>query len=70
MRAAFPALLLVVGACASAPTSEAESENAIAERAAEIRNQADADVARQVQEIEAASNAEAAEIGATMVNAQ
>lgn len=70
MRAALPALLLVAGACTSTPTSEAESENAIAERAAEIRNQADAEVDKQVQEIEAAANAEAAEIGATVVNEQ
>lgn len=70
MRAPLPALLLVVGACTSAPTSEAESENAIAERAAEIRNQADADVEKQVQEIEAAANAEAAEFGVAVVNAQ
>lgn len=61
---------LALAACSPAPTGDAESETAIADRASEIRNQANADVARQVQEIEAASNAEAADMGAATVNAQ
>ena len=70
MKALIPPFLLILSACNSAPSSEAESENAIADRAADIRNQADADVSKQIQEIDAAANAEAADLAETPVNAQ
>lgn len=67
-RIAFALLLL--GGCSSAPKSETESEEAIIERAAEIRNQADADIARQIAEMDAAANAEGVELETAPVNAQ
>lgn len=70
MRALIPALLLMVSSCNAKPSGEAESENAIAERADDIRNQADAEVAKQVAEIDAAANAEAADLTDAPVNAQ
>jgi starvation-inducible outer membrane lipoprotein len=70
MRKITGALLLMLAACSAAPVSETESEDAISERAAEIRNQADADTAKQIEEIDAAANAEGADLEAAPANAQ
>lgn len=70
MRSLPFAITLALAACSPVPTGEAESENAIAERASEIRNQADADIAKQIAEIDASANAEAAELSAVPTNAQ
>lgn len=70
MRKFIGALLLMLAACTSAPVSETESEDAIALRAAEIRNQTNADNAKQIEEIDAATNAEGAELEVVPVNAQ
>lgn len=70
MRALVVAFPLMLAACNSSPTSEAESENAIATRADDIRNEADAEVAKQVLEIDAAANAEAIGVTDASVNAQ
>ena len=70
MRKFIGALLLMLAACTSAPVSETESEDGIAKRAAEIRNQADTDVSKQIEEIDASANAEGAELEVAPVNAQ
>lgn len=70
MRKIACATLLMLAACTSAPVSETESEDGIAKRAAEIRNQADTDVSKQIEEIDASANAEGAELEVAPVNAQ
>lgn len=70
MKALAPALFLLAGACSPAPKGDAESEQVISERAADIRNQADSDVAKQIEEIDAAANAEAAELASDPINTQ
>ena len=55
--------LLGLAACTGAPKGAgAETEDAIAKRAADIRADAEADVTRQIAEIDAAANAEAARL--------
>lgn len=70
MKRGIPILLLLVAACSSKPVGETESESAIVERAAEIRNQADAELAKQIEDIGATANAEAVDLAETPVNAQ
>ena len=55
------ALLLALSACGSAKENtpgDTGSETAITERAEEVRNAAEADITRQISEIDAAANAE------------
>jgi hypothetical protein len=59
------ALLLALSACGSAKEStpgDTGSETAISERAVDIRNAAEADIKRQISEIDEAANAEQAAI--------
>ena len=56
-------LLLALSACGAAKesaTGDTGSEAAISERAADIRNAAEADITRQISEIDDAANAEQA----------
>lgn len=70
MKALAPALLLLAVSCTSAPAGGGESEAAIEKRAQAIRDEADAEVNRQIAEIEAAANAEAASLPESSANAQ
>jgi hypothetical protein len=68
MRLSGCFLLLALSACVSAKDStsgDAGSESAISERADDIRNAAEADINRQISEIDEAANVEQA---ATPVN--
>jgi hypothetical protein len=59
------ALLLALSACGAAKEStsgDAGSESAISQRADDIRNAAEADINRQISEIDEAANAEQAAI--------
>lgn len=70
MKALTPVLLLLMVACSSPPTGDADSENAIAVRAEEINQQANAEITKQVQEIDTAANVEAADVDASGDNVE
>jgi len=71
-RLLIPALALsLLSACDSAPkASDSETEQAIAKRAADIRNDTDAEINRQIADIDASANAEGARIPTDETNAQ